>query len=99
MPALMIVYADVTDPAAFKSYTDAVYPFFSERGAATVAFGRPDVVEGDWPWQAAVVFGWPSREAALEAWRSPEYAAIKRLREGAAVFQCIVVEGAAPSHG
>lgn len=58
-----------------------------------IASSPPDVVEGDWPWERAVVFEWPSREDALGFWNSDEYAEVRKLREGAARFQAIVVEG------
>jgi uncharacterized protein (DUF1330 family) len=40
-----------------------------------------------------VVLEFPSFEAALACYRSPEYAAAKKLREGASVADIVVLEG------
>jgi uncharacterized protein (DUF1330 family) len=40
-----------------------------------------------------VVLEFPSFEAALACYRSPEYAAAKKLREGASVADIAVLEG------
>jgi len=96
MTAFLIVYARVTDPARLHAYAKAAEHLFTSRGAKLAARGSPAVLEGDWPWEGAVVFEWPSREAAERAWHSADYAAVHRLREGAAEFQ-VVLLGALPS--
>jgi uncharacterized protein (DUF1330 family) len=51
------------------------------------------VVEGEFPLERALVFEWPTRQAASDFWRSEEYTEIKKLREGAAEIQAIIIEG------
>ena len=41
----------------------------------------------------AVILEFPSFEAALACYRSPEYAAAKKLREPASVADIVVLEG------
>ncbi len=55
--------------------------------------GSPDVVDGTFPWERAVIFEWPSRKDALDFRNSDEYKEIKKLREGAPEIQGIVLEG------
>jgi len=65
----------------------------TRRGGRLVASGPPDVVEGEFPLKHALVFEWPTRQAASDFWDSDEYTEIKKLREGAAVIQAIIVDG------
>jgi uncharacterized protein (DUF1330 family) len=51
------------------------------------------VLEGQFPLERVLVFEWPTRQAASDFWHSEEYADIKRLREGAAVIQALIIEG------
>ncbi len=96
MTAFQIVYATVTDPRRLQDYARAAEPLFAAHGGRLVARGDATVLEGEWPWHGAVVFAWPDRATAERVWQSAEYAAIHRLRDGAATFQVILVEGTAP---
>ena len=52
-----------------------------------------EFLEGGWCERAsALVSEWPSRQAALDFWSSPEYAAAKTLREGTGHFQVLLVD-------
>ena len=91
MPAYLIVYYNVTNSEQFKIYLEAVEPLMHKKGGRKIAKGSPDVVDGTFPWEHAVIFEWPSRKDALDFRNSNEYKKIKKLREGAAEFQGIVV--------
>ena len=93
MPAYLIVYYNVTNSEQFKKYLEAVRPLMHKKGGRMIAEGSPDVVDGTFPWERAVVFEWPSREDALDFRNSDEYKEIKKLRVGASEFQGIVLEG------
>jgi uncharacterized protein (DUF1330 family) len=54
---------------------------------------------GPTAYHGAVIFAWPSRETVLQVWRSDEYADVRKLREGAAEFQSILVEETLPTAG
>lgn len=93
MAAYLIVYDTITDPVRFERYGRAVEPVIIRQGGRMLAAGPPNVVEGEFLWERAVIFEWPSREAALGFWHGEEYAEIRKLREGAATFQAIILEG------
>jgi uncharacterized protein (DUF1330 family) len=93
MVAYLIVYDTITDENQFRKYAEAVEPLIQKLGGTMAAGGSPDVLEGTFSWDRAVVFEWDSRQAALDFWHSPEYGQIKKLREGIAEFQAIVIEG------
>jgi uncharacterized protein (DUF1330 family) len=91
--AYLIVYETITDPSRFSQYVKTVDPVITRRGGRLVASGQPDVVEGEFPLERALVFEWPTRQAASDFWHSEEYTEIKKLREGAAEIQAIIIEG------
>jgi uncharacterized protein (DUF1330 family) len=91
--AYLIVYETVTDPSRFSRYVKSVDPVITRRGGRLVASGPPEVVEGEFPLEQALVFEWPTRQAASDFWHSGEYTEIKKLREGAAVIKAIIIEG------
>jgi uncharacterized protein (DUF1330 family) len=93
MPAYLIVYYNVTNSEKFKKYLEAVYPLIHKKGGRLIAKGSPDVVDGTFPWERAVVFEWSSRKDALDFRNSDEYKEIKQLREGVPEFQAIILEG------
>jgi uncharacterized protein (DUF1330 family) len=89
----MIVSETIRDPSRFSRYLKTVDPVIIRRGGRLVASGPPDVMEGEFPLEQVLVFEWPSHQAASDFWHSEEYAEIKKLREGAAVIQAIIIEG------
>jgi uncharacterized protein (DUF1330 family) len=93
MPAYLIVYYNVTNSEQFKKYLEAVGPLIHKRGGRKKAGGSPDVVDGPFPWERAVVFEWPSRKDAIDFRNSDEYKEIKQIRVGGSEFQGIILEG------
>jgi uncharacterized protein (DUF1330 family) len=79
MSAFMIVYAHVDNVPQFEKYVTAARAL------------DPVVLEGDWPFATAGVLKFDSVTAAEKFWHSPEYAAAKALRDGAANFQVVIV--------
>lgn len=91
----MIVIADLTDRERFLAgYARAVPPLVTRFGGRYVVRGSGGAfVEGGWCANpSALVSEWPSREAALRFWNSPEYAEAKRLREGTGRFQVLLID-------
>jgi uncharacterized protein (DUF1330 family) len=87
-----IAHVDVTDPEGYKPYIVANKRPFGMFGVRyLVAGGRCDVMEGRQRGRT-VVLEFPSYEAALACYRSPEYQAAKALREGKAEADIVAVE-------
>ena len=84
---------DVTDPERYREYTAANGAAFARFGARfLVRGGAFETVEGE-ARARNVVIEFPSYEAALECWDSPEYQAAKAERDGHAVADIIIIEG------
>jgi uncharacterized protein (DUF1330 family) len=88
-----IARVDVRNPDTYKNYVAA-------NGAALAKFGGRFLVRGGTFETVAgtsrsrnVVIEFPSYEAALTCWRSPEYQAAKAKQEGGADVDTIVIEG------
>lgn len=88
-----IARVDVHDAEAYKDYVAA-------NGAAFAKFGGRFVVRGGKFERVAgssrsrnVVIEFPSYEAALECWNSPEYQAARALQRGGAEMDAVVIEG------
>jgi uncharacterized protein (DUF1330 family) len=88
-----IGHVDITDPEGYKAYMAAnAEPFGKFGGRFLVRGGTREVAEGQVRGRT-VVLEFPSYEAALACYRSPEYQAAKRLRDGKGELDLIVVEG------
>ena len=95
MPAYMIVTARIRDRAAFLSHYAPRAAELVERFGGRYVIRAPGgtVLEGGGENGASVVISeWPDRAAALAFWNSPAYAEAKRLREGLADCQVLLVE-------
>ena len=77
-----IGHVDITDPEGYKPYMAANAAPFGKFGARfLVRGGTREVVEGKVRGRT-VVIEFPSYQAALDCYHSPEYQAAKRLRDG-----------------
>jgi Uncharacterized conserved protein len=84
---------DVTNPDAYQNYVRANAAAFAKFGARfLVRGGAFKAVEGD-ARARNVVIEFPTYEAALACWDSPEYKAAKAERDGHALAEIIVIEG------
>jgi uncharacterized protein (DUF1330 family) len=89
-----IARIDVADADAYKAYVAAATPAYQKYGAKfLVRGGRCEAVEG--PGRARnVVVEFESYDIALACYRSPEYQAAAKIRNGASMGEILVVEGA-----
>jgi uncharacterized protein (DUF1330 family) len=95
MPAYMIVTASIKDRESFvKGYGAAAAELLPRFGGRYVLRGPGAMtLEGDWPDGASMVISeWPDKESALAFWNSPEYAEARKLRDGAADVQVLLIE-------
>lgn len=84
---------DVHNADAYKNYVSANGAAFAKFGGRFLVRGGPaESVLGS-SRQRNVVIEFPSFEAAMECWRSPEYQAAREKQQGGAEIDLVVVEG------
>ncbi|MEM7688830.1 MAG: DUF1330 domain-containing protein [Pseudomonadota bacterium] len=96
MAAYMIVTAAIHEREKFiAGYGAAAGALVEEFGGEYLIRGPGvELLEGDFGDGASVVISkWPDRAAARAFWNSPEYAEAKKLREGLADVQVLLVDG------
>ncbi|MGB3472591.1 MAG: DUF1330 domain-containing protein [Erythrobacter sp.] len=100
MPAYMIVTAAIHDREAFISgYGPAAAQLIEKFGGEYLLRGPgAELLEGpdsgpSFDGAGMVISKWPSKDAAKAFWNSPEYAEVKKLREGLADVQVLLMEG------
>jgi uncharacterized protein (DUF1330 family) len=88
-----IARVDVRNADAYKNYVAANGAAFAKFGGRfLVRGGRFETVSGT-SRSRNVVIEFPSYDAALACWHSPEYQAAKAKQEGGADMDTIVIEG------
>ena len=95
MPAYWVARATITDPAAYKKYTDRVPDIISRHGGRILARGgRYRIMEGPETFQRHVVIEFPTLEQAVACFESPEYQEAAGFRRaGGGVVENVIVEG------
>lgn len=94
MTAWMIVTARIHDREKFVSgYGPAAAKLVDRFGGRYIVRAPgAEVLEGvGWPGASVVVSEWPDRAAALAFWNSPEYAEVKKVREGLADCSILLI--------
>jgi uncharacterized protein (DUF1330 family) len=88
-----IARVDVRDGERYKDYVATAKPAFEKYGARFLARGGAfEALEGT-ARSRNVVIEFPSMQAALDCYNSPEYQAAKAIRQTVADAEMIVVEG------
>jgi len=83
----------VTDAEAHKAYVLGLLPHLAKYGARfLVRGGTREVPEGKVRGRTAVA-EFPSFDAAMSCYRSPDYVPVKKLRQGNAEVDLVIVEG------
>ncbi|MEP5938383.1 MAG: DUF1330 domain-containing protein [Erythrobacter sp.] len=96
MPAYMIVTAAIHDRDHFiAGYGAAAAKLVSQFGGEYILRGPgAECLEGEFGDGASMVISkWSDRDAAKAFWNSPEYAEAKKLREGIADIQVLLIDG------
>jgi uncharacterized protein (DUF1330 family) len=92
--AYVIYQGEVLDPERYDEYKiKAAASILAAGGRYVVRGGDVEVLEGDAPAGRTVVLEFPSRQAAIDWYRSEEYTEIRKIREGAARARMYVVDG------
>ena len=84
MPAYVVAYVTVTDPDSMGAYASQVMEVTESFGGRYLFAGRgAESLEGDFPVDGMAILEFPTREAAKRWYDSPEYAALRGLRQAA----------------
>ncbi len=88
-----IAHVAVSNPDQYKFYAEAAPAAFKKYGATILARGgKSQQMEG--PGRPRnVVIEFPSLQAAIDCYNSPEYQAAKAKRKGAGEADIVLVEG------
>lgn len=96
MPAYMIVTAAIHDRERFiAGYGAAAAALIPQFGGEYLLRGPgAECLEGEFGDGASMVISkWPDRASARAFWNSPEYAEARKLREGLADVQVLLIDG------
>jgi len=95
-PGYVIAEVEVTDPTALQKYGEKSPQIVASSGGHyLVRGGQVQALEGESPKGYVVVIGFDSAKKAREWYDSPEYTAIRGIRQGATKSRIFIVEGAA----
>ena len=95
MPAYLVVQVKITDETQYSKYREAVRPLIAKFGGKRLAGGATvEALEGQHDGRGLILFEFPSMDVIREWWNSPDYAAVKALRLGAAVLDIWAIPGA-----
>ena len=95
MSAYWVARGKITDPVAYKKYTDQVPRILKRYGGTVLARGgRYQIMEGPEDFHRFVVIEFPTLEQAVACFESPEYQdAAAFRRNGGGVVENVIVEG------
>jgi uncharacterized protein (DUF1330 family) len=97
MSAYVVVDVDIHDLADYDTYrrqTQATVEAYD--GRFLVRGGAVEVLEGDWQPKRLVIIEFSSAEQARVWWDSPEYTAIKPIRQRSTHTNLLIVDGYRP---
>ena len=95
MTTYMTILCKIHDREKFISgYGQAVPAVVAQYGGEYLVVGPGGtLLEGTLEGYSSVAISkWPNREAALAFWNSPEYTEVKKLREGLADAEVVIVD-------
>jgi uncharacterized protein (DUF1330 family) len=95
MAAYWLARCRISDPVAYKKYTDLVPGILAQYGGKVLARGgKYQIMEGPQDFHRFVVIEFPRHEDAVACFESPEYQhAAAFRRAGAGVVENVIVEG------
>jgi uncharacterized protein (DUF1330 family) len=92
--AYIVVQADVTDAQKYQGYAKLAPPIVAKYGGRYLArAGRTITLEGPPAKSRVVVLEFPTFEQAQAFYGSIEYVEARKLRDGVATAQFVLVEG------
>jgi uncharacterized protein (DUF1330 family) len=92
--AYILAQIDVTNPQQYAEYTKLTPAIIEKFGGRFIARGgRSETLEGAPARGRTVVIEFPNFERAQAFYKSTEYQSARKVREGAATVQFVLVEG------
>ena len=88
-----IARVDVSDPEQYKAYVAANALPLGKYGARFLVRGAPFRCAEGTSRSRNVVIEFPSYQAALDCWDSPEYQAAIQLRQAVSTGDVVIIEG------
>ena len=94
MSIYVIATVKVLDESVLEAYGAIAAPLVEQYGGEYLArSSNPESLEGSWPDDRdTVLMRWPSRDAFLSFWNSPEYEKAKEIRKGAVELNNVIIE-------
>ncbi len=95
MTAFMVIACKIHDRDKFVSGYGQTVPKIVEQygGEYIIVAPGATLLEGNLEGYSSIAISkWPTKEAALKFWNSDDYAEVKKLREGLADAEVLVVE-------
>ncbi|MEM1436644.1 MAG: DUF1330 domain-containing protein [Pseudomonadota bacterium] len=94
MTAYLVVRVDVQDWDKYREYMRHTPRVIAQYGGRFIARGGElETLEGEVQSERVVLLEFPSRAAARDFYRSPEYQAAKQLRAGGGAAQFVLIDG------
>jgi len=95
MPAYWLARSKITDPVAYKKYTDRIPDIMKRHGGKVLARGgRYQIMEGPQDFHRFVAIEFPTLEQAVACFESPEYQDASAFRRnGGGIVELVIVEG------
>ena len=95
MPAYWVARSKITDPVAYKKYTDRIPGILQQYGGKVLARGgRYQIMEGPETFHRFVVIEFPTLEQGVKCFQSPEYQeAAQFRRNGGGIVENVIVDG------
>ena len=93
VPGYVILHGEVTDPDGYEEYKAGAAAVIADHGGRYLVRGSASTTpEGEW-WPRFVVVEFPTYDAALSFYHSPEYQALVPIRQRCSTSSLAIVEG------
>lgn len=94
MSIYVVATVKVLDDSYVEDYGKIAFPLVAKYGGEYLArSSHPEIMEGEWPTDRdTVIMRWPSREAFMKFWNSPEYAEAKKIRKGKNILNHVLIQ-------
>ena len=94
MSVYLIVQITIADREEYALYEAGFMEVFMKHGGTMLSVDEsPTVIEGDWTASRSVLIRFPSDDAAMNWYNSPEYQNLAKHRFKASTGNCILVQG------